>query len=125
MKEGKHVILVVDDDQDVREGLRVMLESGGYAMAEAPSAEDAKKEYDKEKPELLIVDMMMENIDSGLSLIRDIRGKGFAGPIYVLSSVGDELSRHTGSGDLKVAGILQKPVNREFLLRLMDNNFKK
>ena len=62
MKDGKHVILVIDDDQDILDAARAVLESGGYAMVEAPSAHEGKDIFNKEKPDLLIVDIMMEQI---------------------------------------------------------------
>ena len=105
MKNGKHVVMVVDDDQDVLDGLRVILESGGYDVVEAISAEEATKVFKEEKPDLLIVDMMMEQIDAGLSFVRMVRDTGSKVPMYMLSSVGDELSKNVSSSDLGVAGI--------------------
>ena len=120
MKNGKHVIMVVDDDQDVLDGLRAILESGGYEMVEALSAEEAKKVFQDEKPDLLIVDMMMERIDAGLNFIKMIRDSGSKVPMYMLSSVGDELSKNISSSDLGVAGILQKPLDSDFILRVLE-----
>ena len=120
MKNGKHVIMVVDDDQDVLDGLRAILESGGYKMVEAISAEEAEKVFQDEKPDLLIVDMMMERIDAGLGFVKMVRDTGSKVPMYMLSSVGDELSKNISSSDLGVAGILQKPLDSEFILRVLE-----
>ncbi len=120
MKNGKHVIMVVDDDQDVLDGLRTIMESGGYEMVEALSAEEAKKVFQDEKPDLLIVDMMMERIDAGLNFVKMVRDSGSKVPMYMLSSVGDELSKNISSSDLGVAGILQKPLDSEFILRVLE-----
>lgn len=120
MKGGKHVIMVVDDDQDVLDGLRAILESGGYEMVEADSAEEAAKVFEDENPDLLIVDMMMEQIDSGLNFVKMVRDSGSKAPMYMLSSVGDELSKNISSSDLGVAGILQKPLDSEFILRVLE-----
>jgi two-component system alkaline phosphatase synthesis response regulator PhoP len=120
MKGGKHVIMVVDDDQDVLDGLRAILESGGYEMVEAGGAEEAVKVFEDENPDLLIVDMMMEQIDSGLNFVKMVRDSGSKAPMYMLSSVGDELSKNISSSDLGVAGILQKPLDSEFILRVLE-----
>lgn len=120
MKDSKYVIMVVDDDQDVLDGLRVILESGGYAMVEALSAKEATKVFKDEKPDLLIVDMMMERIDAGLNFVKMVRDSGSKVPMYMLSSVGDELSKNISSSDLGVAGILQKPLDSEFILRVLE-----
>jgi DNA-binding response OmpR family regulator len=120
MKDSKHVIMVVDDDQDVLDGLRAILESGGYTMVEAPSAKEATKVFKDEKPDLLIVDVMMERIDAGLNFVKMVRDSGSKVPMYMLSSVGDELSKNVSSSDLGVEGILQKPLDSEFILRVLE-----
>ena len=120
MKDGKHVIMVVDDDQDVLDGLRAILESGGYKMVEALSAKEATKVFKDEKPDLLIVDLMMEQIDAGLNFVKMVRDSGSKAPMYMLSSVGDELSKNINSSDLGVEGILQKPLDSEFILRVLE-----
>ena len=65
MKDGKHVILCIDDDQDVLDALRMFLESKGYIMFDAATAEDGLKVYKKEEPDFIIVDLMMEEVDAG------------------------------------------------------------
>jgi DNA-binding response OmpR family regulator len=120
MKNGRHLIMVVDDDQDVLDGLRVILESGGYEVVEALSAEEAKKVFNEVNPDLLIVDMMMEQIDAGLNFVKMVRETGSKVPMYMLSSVGDELSKNVSSSALGVAGILQKPLDSEFILRVLE-----
>ena len=124
MKDGKHVILVIDDDQDILDAARAVLESGGYTMVEAPSANEGRDIFDKEKPDLLIVDIMMEEIDAGIAFVEEIRGTGFEGPIYFLSSIGDELSKQISTSKLGVTGILQKPLKGELVLKLIDDQLK-
>ena len=59
MKDGKHVILYIDDEQDMRDAVRVVLESNGYTMVEAPTAETGLRVYRESHPDLVIVDLMM------------------------------------------------------------------
>ena len=56
MKDGKYEILCIDDDKDILDALRLFLESKGYAMHEAYSAEEGLKVYKKHKIDFVIVD---------------------------------------------------------------------
>ena len=70
----------------------------------------------------LIVDLMMEELDSGLSLIEELHARGNTSPIFLLSSQGDSLAKTTDLTHLGVAGILQKPVSTDALLPLVKAN---
>ena len=71
MKDGKYVILCIDDEQDILDALRMVLEKNSYIMAEALSAEEGLKVYKAEKPDFLLVDLMMEEVDAGRNFVRD------------------------------------------------------
>ena len=68
MKDGKYVILCIDDDKDILEALRMILEKNDYVMVEAESAEEGLKVFKTESPDFILVDLMMEEIDSGRNL---------------------------------------------------------
>ena len=124
MRNGKHVILCVDDDPDIRESLRVILEANGYVMEEAASAEEGLKVYRKTRPDLLILDLMMEEIDAGTNLVTELKAEGNTAPIYLLSSTGDALSQTTSFSDLGLAGVFQKPINSRTLLGLLKEKLR-
>jgi len=119
MQGGKHVILCVDDDQDVLDILRTTLEANGYVMVEASSAEEGLKRFKESKPDLLIVDLMMEEIDAGVSLVKELRAAGAKQPVYMLSSVGDQLNMNVDSNEMGLSGVFQKPLNTTSLLRIL------
>ena len=119
MQDGKHVIMYVDDDQDVLDSTRVVLEGNGYVMVEAGSAEEGLKVYKAAKPDLLIVDLMMEEVDAGTQLVRELKAEGNTKPVYMLSSVGDGLSMNVDPAALGLSGVLQKPVDSNVLLALI------
>ena len=116
MKDQKYVILCVDDDQDTLDMLRIALESGGYKVCEAVTAEDGLKKYKSDNPDLLIVDLMMEEVDAGTSFVKELKALGNKAPIYMLSSVGDALSDTVDSAELGLAGVFQKPVHADSLI---------
>ena len=80
MKNGKHVILYIDDDQDCLDAVRIILEANGYEMVEARSAEEGLRAYKKSNPDCLIVDLMMEEIDAGTSFVRELQILGNKAP---------------------------------------------
>ena len=119
MQDGKQVILCIDDDDDILLFLRTVLEANGYLVVTAVSAEDGLKVYKKSNPDLLIVDLMMEQVDAGTSLVKELKLLGNTAPIYLLSSVGDNLDMMTDYSSLGLAGVLQKPVDDGQLLTLV------
>jgi DNA-binding response OmpR family regulator len=116
MKDGKHVVLYIDDDQDFLDTVRVILESNGYRMEEACSAEEGLRVYKKTQPDLVIVDLMMEEVDSGTNFVKELKLLGNQAPIYMLSSAGDQLSMVTDYSELGLDGVFQKPIRPETLL---------
>ena len=112
----KNMILIIDDDQDFRYSLRMILESGGYEVEEAPSAEDGLKQFKTGNPDLVIVDLMMEEVDSGTNFVKEMKAIGADVPIFMLSSVGDQMSQMTNYSDIGLSGVLQKPVEPKNLL---------
>ena len=86
MTDGKRVILYIDDDQDYLDMLRAILEDAGYEMLEARTAEEGLRLYASAHPDLVLVDLMMEEVDSGTSLVKDLRALGDPVPIVMISS---------------------------------------
>src|SRR5918992_3152314 len=74
---GSQVILVVDDDDRLREYLRVNLEMEGYEVREAGSAEEGLAVLDQEPPDLILLDVMMPGLDGWemLSRVRERHGR--------------------------------------------------
>lgn len=117
MKNGKSVVLCIDDDQDLLDTVQVVLESKGCIVQTAESAEAGLNCYKAERPDLIIVDLMMEKSDSGISFMRNIMALGPTPPVYMLSSVGDILTRNVDFRELGLTGVLQKPVLPDVLLK--------
>lgn len=124
MQDGKYVILCVDDDQDLLDALRMVLESNGYVMVAARSAEEGLKKYKQSKPDLIIVDLMMEEVDAGTGLVRNLKAEGNTRPVYMLSSVGDNLNVTTDYSELGLSGVFQKPIDNKHLLKVLKTKLK-
>jgi len=119
MQDGKYVILCIDDDPDILSFLRIVLEAEGYVMAEAPSAEEGLKVYKEADPDLMIVDLMMEEVDAGTSFVKELKALGNDKPVYMLSSTGDNLNRMIDYNELGLTGIFQKPIAKDKLLSVI------
>jgi DNA-binding response OmpR family regulator len=120
MKDGKYLILYVDDDADLLEATRLRLEKAGYAVATATSGEEGLKVFKTARPDLIIVDLMMEEIDAGTHLVKELKLAGSTAPIYMLSSVGDQLNLATSYRELGLDGVFQKPVNFDALVKTLQ-----
>jgi DNA-binding response OmpR family regulator len=119
MQDGKQVILCIDDDPDILSFLEIVLEAAGYVYAGASSAEEGLKVYKEVDPDLVIVDLMMEEVDAGTSFARELQILQNRAPVFMLSSVGDNLNMTTDYTSLGLAGVFQKPLSKETLLAVL------
>ena len=107
-------ILVVDDEQPVRESLRRSLRFNGYDVLTASDGLEAVEAVRSENPELLILDVMMPNMD-GLEVCRTLRSEGWDGPIRHRARSARESDRVAGL-DAGADDYLPKPFALEELL---------
>ena len=119
MTDKKPLILCVDDDPDILSFLQIVLEAGGFGYVGAESAEAGLRAYRETGPDAVIVDLMMEEVDSGTALVKDLLALGCRAPIFMLSSVGDSLHLLTDTIPMGLAGVFQKPLAREQLLTVL------
>ncbi len=119
MSNREPVILCIDDDADFRLAMRQLLEAHGYRVLEAPDGESGLRAFREHDPDLVIVDLMMQEIDSGVDFLREVRTGGSKVPVYLMSSVGDSLSMTTNAAELGFTGVLQKPFSNDWLLAVI------
>jgi DNA-binding NtrC family response regulator len=84
-RESMRTVLIVDDDPAARYGLRRALEHK-YRIAEAESAAAARQAMDQERPDVVLLDLVMPGED-GLSLLRSLRAAGREQPVLVVSAL--------------------------------------
>lgn len=82
-------ILIVDDEQPIRNLLRIGLANQGYAVSEASSARAAVEFVEGQRPDLILLDLNLPGMD-GQELLRRWRDDGFDIPVVILSSRADE-----------------------------------
>jgi len=119
MQDRKHVVLCIDDDPDFLHALRIILERSGYVVVSADSAQNGLRAYRQERPDLILVDLMIEEVDAGVNFAKELKALGNTAPVYILSSASDSFSVTAPYADLGLAGVLQKPIDEEELLALL------
>ncbi len=125
MKDGKHVVLCIDDDDDVLLSLKMILEKNDYLMVEARSGEEGLKQYKKHNPDFILVDLMMESIDAGKNFAKELQILDNTAPVYLLSSAGDSLVQNFDFSELGLQGVFQKPLDSKRLLSTLETKLKK
>jgi excisionase family DNA binding protein len=80
---GTPAVLVVDDDDRLREFIRVNLEMDGYAVREAANAEEGLAALEEEPPDLILLDVMMPGMD-GWEMLRRVQERHGVGTIPVI-----------------------------------------
>jgi len=119
MRDGKHVILYVEDDEDYRFAVRQMLEAHGFEMVEAPDGEAGLRAIREHHPDLIILDLMMEEVDAGVNLLKQIRAADRDTPVYLLSSVGDTMTMTASAAELGFKGVFQKPIDADQFVTIL------
>jgi len=112
-------ILVVDDDEDLRELLGTMLESEGYSIRLAASGEAALREVTTNSPDLILLDLMMPGID-GWGVIEGLKERGTPPPVIVMSGLPQADALRRGAVSRHISGYLSKPFAHDVLLRTCD-----
>jgi DNA-binding response OmpR family regulator len=117
MPEQK-TILVVDDDLELSDGLRAMLERQGYRVIQARDGHQAKQQVYSQRPDLVILDMMMPRM-GGYPVLEHFKDKPDAPPIIMMTA--NEGSRHKAYAEyLGVIDYMRKPFALEKLLEAVQ-----
>lgn len=117
-------ILIVDDDIDLVEVLRIVLESHGYDVIDAQDGDRGLRLIEKEKPDLIILDVMMRTEDEGFYIAEKIRSQPNIAniPIIMLTAVCQQTGYQYKKNDdvLPVDEFIEKPVMPNTLIKLIQ-----
>ena len=113
---NKKIIMVVDDDLDTVEIIRIKLEAAGYKVATARDGYECIDKCQKIEPDLLIIDIMMPRI-SGFKVVKLLKGdkKMAIMPIMILTARTQEADRKLAR-DIKANRYITKPFNPDNIL---------
>lgn len=125
-------VLIIDDDPDITEAMKVVLESKNYKVITAKSGNEGLKKVGPEKPDLIILDVMMETADKGFDVARELKRdpKYKSIPILMLTAIKEKtgLDFKNEAGDevwLPVDYYADKPLNPDELISKVENLLKK
>jgi CheY-like chemotaxis protein len=124
-------ILIIDDDPDFVDAMSNLLEAKGYEIISAPDGEEGIEKAKSEKPNLLILDVMMtrktEGFDVARTLQKNPETKGL--PVILITGIKSEMNLPFGFEPdeefLPVKAILEKPVKPEILLKTVEQHIKR
>ena len=112
----KKLILIVDDDYELSDGIRAVLESLGHTVMQARDGQTGKQMVYNHRPDLVILDMMMPK-KSGFLVLEKLKGRP-GGLIPTIMITGNEGSRHRAYAEmLGVKDYIRKPFAIEKLVR--------
>src|SRR5436305_11188234 len=115
-------ILIVDDDLELSDGLRVMLERQGYRVVQARDGQQGKQLVYQQRPDLVILDMMMPRM-GGYPVLEHFKGKPEAPPVIMITA--NEGSRHKAYAEyLGVVDYIRKPFAMERLLEAVERGLR-
>ena len=115
-------ILIVDDDIELSDGLRVVLERQGFRVFQARDGQQGKQMVYQQRPDLVILDMMMPRM-GGYPVLEHFKGKADAPPIIMITA--NEGSRHKAYAEyLGVIDYIRKPFAMERLLEAVERGLK-
>ena len=112
-------ILVVDDDPDITFAISLFLKKDRHDVQVAASRVEGMKALEAFKPELMILDVMMEQPDDGIAMAQDLRRAGVRLPIIMLTSVGKVtgMSYDRDNELVPVDAFFEKPIRPDDLLK--------
>jgi FixJ family two-component response regulator len=116
----RHLVFVVEDDDDVRISTRALLEASGYAVREFVSAEDVIASGDVDRAGCIVLDHNLSGM-TGLDLIKQLRADGVQTPAIMVSGNGKQLvTAATAAG---ISAVLRKPLSADNLEQWLEQIF--
>lgn len=115
MSADKPLILVVDDEPDIRELIKDILEDENYQVNIAANGEEARSEFNRQLPDLVLLDIWMPDID-GISLLKEFKQQNKAVTIVMMSGHGT-IETAVEATRLGATDFIEKPLSMAKLLR--------
>ena len=115
-------ILIVDDDPDITFATELFLKKAQHEVLTASNRADGMKAIEERNPDLIILDVMMEQADDGIAMAQELRRQGCEIPILMLTSVG-KVTGFTYDEDqelVPVNAFFEKPIQPDLLVKKVN-----
>jgi two-component system alkaline phosphatase synthesis response regulator PhoP len=122
-------ILIIDDDRDLVESIRIVLESKKYAVRTAYNGKEGYQKIQEKSPDLILLDVMMATDTEGFSLAYKLRNNPAYREIPIImvtgftkkmAETGPEKFQHIMGENWPVTQLLEKPIDPEELLSVIE-----
>lgn len=119
-------VLLVDDDHDYLDQMALRFEHAGYEVVTAFNENEAQKILSKMKPDLAVIDLMMDQMDGGFTLAYTIKSMDENIPVILVTGVAAETGlafERAGAGAknwIKADAVLAKPVRFEQIISELE-----
>jgi DNA-binding response OmpR family regulator len=126
-------ILLIDDDRDLVNTVRIVLESKNYRVRTAYSGKEGYDKIEEKKPDLIILDVMMATDTEGFDLAYKLRNNPtyqnipilmVTGFLQKMEKMGPEKFQHILGESWPVSAFLEKPVDPEQLLSVVEDTLR-
>lgn len=124
-------VLMIDDDPEFVEAITNILDAKGYEVVSANDGKDGVAKAKKEKPDIILLDVMMTTKSEGFDVAREMAKDANlkSTPVVIMTGIRRELNLPFGfepdADWLPVKTVLEKPVKPEVLLKAIEENIKK
>ena len=118
-------ILIIDDDIDFREQAKIVLETEHYEVFEAADGATGLRLITKENPDFILLDVMMEEVDTGVRIADEIAALKIKVPVVILSSFANAAGQIFDTSAVPVKEYLQKPLKSDELLAVVKKYTQK
>ncbi|MBZ0183681.1 MAG: response regulator [Melioribacteraceae bacterium] len=120
------LIALIDDDPDIIEASSLVLQSKGYEVVTANNPDDGYKIIKEKNPDLIILDVMMNEPDDGFFLAQKLRREKISTPILMYTSVSKTIGFDYGQSEMvPVDDFVEKPISPDELVakvtKLLNN----
>ncbi|HPZ09651.1 MAG TPA: response regulator [Candidatus Eremiobacteraeota bacterium] len=123
-------ILMIDDDDELVESVKILLEAKGYEFLSAPSSAEGFEMAKKEQPSLILLDVMMTHDSDGLDGAVKLKNEKLTADIPVIMMTGirkpDNLLESYASDEKfsNIKGVYEKPLKPETLIKLVNKHVR-
>lgn len=118
-------IAIIDDDPDILDASGLVLESKGHIVITASNPDDGYNLVVENKPDLIILDVMMNEPDDGFFLAQKFRRNNIGTPILMYTSVSKTIGMDFGINEMvPVDDFVEKPISPKDLVEKVDKLLK-
>jgi DNA-binding NtrC family response regulator len=113
---GKKKALIIDDGIDFVTAYKAVLEANGIEVISALTGKEGMQKLVNEKPDVVVLDVMMESPDSGFEFLNEMKEKGLDTPVILCSSIAKASQMNFDLNELGARVVMQKPVDLDKLV---------